>query len=446
MPPKRKRQQDKPRPSSSVRDEELHSDESDNEDQIAGADGMGNRASSSNQNGDGIEEDDFFETPDEKRVRLAKQYLSDLGVGTESTDAVAEKLQRDADLHARKVQYNLGQEMRFGEVRFLKGHLYAPTSVCVSYDESVAFTGGKDCAIIRWDIETGKKTIFPGKRKDFDCGGHFESVQGVALCEDAHLLLSGGNDKVVRLWDTRMCGAKCVDTLKGHTGAITSVCMEPGPDNQLLTASMDKTLKVWSLGMRSYLDTLYGHTSGVNCMDVLQKDRPLTGGDDKTCRMWKVSAETHLLFGANTGPVDSVTVMNAQLFAAGSQDGSISLMSLASRKPLCIEPTPHEGHGVSALACVRYSDALFSGSCNGQIKAWQSAKAEGEKRGKGRLIAGDIAQLKGCVNAMCVSRSGRFLAVAVGKEPKNGRWMNLKEAKNGLAFIPLQHSQAGQLS
>lgn len=77
------------------------------------------------------------------------------------------------------------------------------------------YSGGKDCAVIRWDVETGKKDIFPGGRNRFECGGHFEKaaclvlpcckreVMSLCLLEQRNLLVSAGVDRVVRLWDPR---------------------------------------------------------------------------------------------------------------------------------------------------------------------------------------------------------------------------------------------------
>ena len=59
----------------------------------------------------------------------------------------------------------------------------------MSSDESTIWTGGKDCAVIRWDVETGKKDVFPGGRNRFDCGGHFEKVLSVRLVEQRGLVV-----------------------------------------------------------------------------------------------------------------------------------------------------------------------------------------------------------------------------------------------------------------
>lgn len=38
----------------------------------------------------------------------------------------------------------------------MRGHKLAPTCVALSPDDATAFSGSKDNAIIRWDVETGK--------------------------------------------------------------------------------------------------------------------------------------------------------------------------------------------------------------------------------------------------------------------------------------------------
>ncbi|CAJ1411308.1 unnamed protein product [Effrenium voratum] len=72
----------------------------------------------------------------------------------------------------------------------------AVTSVCLSSDEGTMYTGGKDCAVIRWDVETGKKDVYPGGRNKFECGAHFEKVLSLCLLEQRGLLVSAGVDRL----------------------------------------------------------------------------------------------------------------------------------------------------------------------------------------------------------------------------------------------------------
>ena len=43
---------------------------------------------------------------------------------------------------------------------------------------------------------------------------------------------------------------------------------------QLFSASLDRTVKIWLLAERAYVDTLYGHQAGVLAVDVLRQARP----------------------------------------------------------------------------------------------------------------------------------------------------------------------------
>lgn len=59
--------------------------------------------------------------------------------------------------------------------------------------------------------------------------------------------------------------------------------------SQLISGSFDRTIKLWNVEDRTYLDTLFGHQSEVLTIDCLWKERLLTVGRDRTMRLWKVS-------------------------------------------------------------------------------------------------------------------------------------------------------------
>lgn len=62
------------------------------------------------------------------------------------------------------------------------------------------------------------------------------------------------------------------------------------------SCSSDKTLKIWNLDEMMYVETLFGHLSGVTALDALVKDRAISsGGWDNSIRIWKVPEESHLI-------------------------------------------------------------------------------------------------------------------------------------------------------
>mmetsp|Transcript_32374 Transcript_32374/g.69339 ORF Transcript_32374/g.69339 Transcript_32374/m.69339 type:complete len:474 (-) Transcript_32374:64-1485(-) len=398
------------------------------------------------------EDEVFFETADEKRVRLAKEYIGRLGEGKEKED-VQEHLEKDIEdqsLHSRiKVS-----DLSLGEAKLLKqGHRYPLTCVCLNDDETTAWTGAKDCNVVRWNIETGQKAYLSGTRNVVDCGGHFQPVLAMCLVPSRSLLVSGGVDRLVRFWDERApTRSSCSSSLHGHAASVTGIAAE-NDGSKLYTASMDKSLRIWDLRMQRCLDTLFGHVEGITCMDSFYKGRPVTGGTDKTVRLWKMEKETHLMYSRHSYSVDAVTVADQDRFVSGSQDGCLHLWSPTSKKPLATAMLG-PSNWISSLKAIRRSNVFFSGSIDGKLRCWRFARpADGEALEEGAAAAGAAAAAKGlqltealpavqtpgCVNGIAVGK--KFIACAIGKEHRLGRWNYDRSKSNGLMLLPLSYHE-----
>ena len=67
------------------------------------------------------------------------------------------------------------------------------------------------------------------------------------------------------------------------------VVYNPKDTSTFASASLDRTVKVWSISQPTANFTLEGHEKGVNCVDYLTGgDRPylVSGADDHTARVW----------------------------------------------------------------------------------------------------------------------------------------------------------------
>ena len=74
--------------------------------------------------------------------------------------------------------------------------------------------------------------------------------------------------------------------MSGHTSAVMSACVSPD-GRHVVTASRDKTARVWLLSDGSLVRTLEGHTSAVTSACVSPDGRHVvTASDDSTARLW----------------------------------------------------------------------------------------------------------------------------------------------------------------
>ncbi|KAF9047136.1 WD40 repeat-like protein [Hymenopellis radicata] len=109
------------------------------------------------------------------------------------------------------------------------------------------------------------------------------------------LVVSGGCDKVLRVWDAK--SGYCLYILQGHTSTIR--CIKVLHNRPIaVSGSRDTTLRVWDIRKGKMLRVLSGHQSSVRCLDVCG-NRVVSGSYDTTCRVWDVDTGEclHVLSG-----------------------------------------------------------------------------------------------------------------------------------------------------
>jgi WD40 repeat protein len=78
---------------------------------------------------------------------------------------------------------------------------------------------------------------------------HGGNVQAIAYSPDGKLLASAGNNKLIRIWDSR--SGREVMTLSGHQQAVRGIAFVKNPDGKpsllLVSGSVDKTVRIWDL-------------------------------------------------------------------------------------------------------------------------------------------------------------------------------------------------------
>ncbi|NXL09293.1 U3IP2 protein, partial [Mesembrinibis cayennensis] len=333
-------------------------------------------------------------------------------------------------------------------IRVLRGHQLPVTCLVISPDDRFIFSASKDGSLIKckWEVESGKRLcVVPGGKKGTEERhmGHASHVLCMAISSDGKYLATGDRNKMIMIWDAATC--KRLHIFTGHRDAVSGLSFRKGT-YQLYSASHDRCVKVWNVAENAYMETLFGHQDVITGLDSLSRDCCVTaGGRDGTVRLWKIPEESQLVFYGHQGSIDCIQLINEEHMVSGADDGSVALWGLTKKKPLALARQAHgmqdcqglqQPYWISAVAALRNSDLLATGSYSASVKLW--------KCGEGFRKLEPLCDIPvvGFVNSLKFSAAGDFLVAGLGQEHRLGRWWRLKEAKNSICIIPLKRRAA----
>jgi WD40 repeat protein len=105
---------------------------------------------------------------------------------------------------------------------------------------------------------------------------HAQNISVLVYVSHSHELISGSLDFTIKIWD--LYTGLCVNTLRGHTNYIKDIVVvgsdgrEEMTTTMIVSASKDRTIKVWNTKVEQCLSTLRGHSGLVNCLLVIRYD------------------------------------------------------------------------------------------------------------------------------------------------------------------------------
>ena len=274
------------------------------------------------------------------------------------------------------------------EHNVLKGDEYTVFAVALTPDGKTIVSGGEDKTIRLWDT-SGKPIGQPFK-------GHQDRVNSVALTPDGKTIVSGGEDKTIRLWDTS--GKPIGQPFKGHQDGVNSVAFSPD-GKSIVSGSEDKTIRLWDTSGKPIGLPFKGHQDGVNSVAFSPDGKSIvSGSEDGTIRLWNTSGKPiGLPFKGHEAEVKSVAFSrDGKTIVSGSWDKTIRLWD-TSGKPI---GQPFKGHqdGVSSVAFSRDGKTIVSGSFDNTIRLWDTS---------GKSLGSPIQGHKSWVNSVALTPDGK---------------------------------------
>jgi len=151
-------------------------------------------------------------------------------------------------------------------------------SIDYSPDGRLLAFGHHGGAVSLWDRQSGRQL--------FSTNAHATLTATVEFSRDGKWLATCGT-LTIKLWRVQRDRLIPSKTLRGHAGYVPSIAFSPD-GTRLVSASSDRTLKLWDTFEGVELATLYGHRSGVSGVTFSgEGDRIFSTGSDGDVRVWE---------------------------------------------------------------------------------------------------------------------------------------------------------------
>jgi eukaryotic-like serine/threonine-protein kinase len=206
-------------------------------------------------------------------------------------------------------------------VQRLQGPPGNTLAVAFAPDEQTIATGGEDSLIRLWDTASGREMRV--------LRGHNDYIESVDFSPDGRRLASGSFDRTIKLWDV-LTGAE-QQTLTGHNGQVYVVRFSPRGD-RLLSGGADRSVKLWDVATGRNLFTRDEHAGTILAAAFAPDGRRFTTASyDKTVRIWDAaSGELLLVLKGHRNQVEAVAFSpDGQTLASGSHDHTVRLWRAA---------------------------------------------------------------------------------------------------------------------
>jgi WD40 repeat protein len=198
--------------------------------------------------------------------------------------------------------------------------------------------------------------------------GHTWSVNGVAVTADGKRAVSASNDKTLKVWDLE--SGRELRTLVGHSDYVTGVALTA--DGRLaVSASRDETLKMWDVESGRELRTLEGHSGFVNGVALTADGkRAVSGSYDETLKVWDLESGRELrTLAGHSASVNGVAVTaDGKRAVSASGDKTLKVWDVESGREL----RTLEGHGdsVNGVALTADGRRAVSAADDKTLKVW----------------------------------------------------------------------------
>ena len=206
-------------------------------------------------------------------------------------------------------------------LKTLKYHTKCVLSCCYNpLGKKEIFSGGEDLNIIVWSTEKGIEKYEEIKALK----GHTKRVSSLAYADDFNYLLSGSDDKTLRVWDTKNIeDIQCIKIIKDMMSPVDFLLYL---ENRLIVGCEDGLISFIKMNKMKRCRSVKFSNSPIYSINIFHKHRYLLiGNKDGKARVWKIGTNKREVLKGHTKAVTGICDFEDDYIVTASIDQSIKL-------------------------------------------------------------------------------------------------------------------------
>ncbi|ETO23439.1 flagellar WD repeat protein PF20, partial [Reticulomyxa filosa] len=231
--------------------------------------------------------------------------------------------------------------------------------------KDIVATVSDDMSWKLWTVPNGELLMSGEGHKDWISDCQFHPVLGT-------FLVTASGDKTVKLWD--FAKSICVATYEEHTHAVWSACFHH--DGEFIaSSSMDHTCKLWDVNTGKCRQTYRGHVDSVNFV----RFQPLThnmctASSDKTVSFWDLKSGLCMqtLYGHHNSVNHLSFNATGEFVVSCDADGIIKMWDIRTIKELYSIDTGKSTNFCSESLLDKNERRIIAASDDGKIKVYET--------------------------------------------------------------------------
>ncbi|MEZ4513136.1 MAG: NB-ARC domain-containing protein [Chloroflexota bacterium] len=325
-------------------------------------------------------------------------------------------LPTDPDVQTVKLALQMAAQILTRDKGQLLGQLHGRLLDQPSAAIQAMLAEGRDfCAPSGYLIPTTATLPSPRNPLLMTLSGHLAKVRAVAITLEGNRVVSASDDKTLKIWDLQT--GRVERTLVGHSKWVTSIAITLD-GQKAVSSSYDKTLIVWNLNASAPTNQaeriLSGHSHVISAVAIAPNGEwAVSASYDQTLKVWNLQSgqAAHILSG-HSGWVTAVAITpDGKRVISASSDHTLKIWSLTNGQ----EEFTLSGHSdwVSAVAIAADGRRAVSASYDKTLKIWNlNADA---LTGQAECTLSDPS---GMVNAVAITPNGKQVVSASDKSLK----------------------------